>query len=202
MSSRALPQYKAAILCAALLLAPMRPACAGEPRLSDPREAYHRQIVAVAEGWKSVVQLKSLRSDPAFEALASMASSHINDCVDFLANGNHSLFERDFAILSMYKLQLDDYIAFLREMLGLYHRGQISINELIEAAAPPTTLVPSVTFDNYDNPQVHALLKYIAAQPGVDDLNKSYLAFVMEGGGFWYRTDRRIHAVFEFGGIN
>ncbi|MGP0057852.1 MAG: hypothetical protein ACLPID_00985 [Beijerinckiaceae bacterium] len=161
------------------------------------------QVIAISKRSEGAVTLKGLWSSSDFDVLAVQAPAHIDDCFRFLADPNHTRIQKRFAIYSMYKLPLRDYLAFVRKILDLYDRGYATTDELLAAVAEKrlSVLPRSVIFDNYDDPEVQALLKDISVRHGWSQDERLILARVMEGGGFEYRFRKHRDAVMRYLGL-
>jgi hypothetical protein len=163
---------------------------------------YSQQVIAVAKGLEGTITLKGLWTASDFDVLASMAPAHVDDCLKFLEDPEHTAVQKAFAIWSMYKLPPRDYLTFVREALALYDRGASSGKELVTAVTPRQYIVPkNAIFDNYDDPEVRTLLHEIAARPGLSEQNRRSINWVMEGGGYEYRFNKNAHAIMRYLGV-
>jgi phytoene dehydrogenase-like protein len=62
-------------------------------------------------------------SGKSFDELAAAAAENIDFCIRYLAEGKDAGREKLIALYSMYKLDVDDYVVFIRKLAKLYHSG-------------------------------------------------------------------------------
>jgi len=77
-------------------------------------------------------------------------------------------------------------ISWMRPLLALYDQGRISDGLLVSGVMPlPNYIAPkAVIFENFERPEVQALLDDIASRPGLSKNSRSHLAF-RKGLGLW-----------------
>ena len=71
-----------------------------------------------------------------FEQLVDASARNPDFCIRFLSEKKHSERQRHVAILSMYRLSIDQYVVFVRSLATLRDRGLISPEELISGFYP------------------------------------------------------------------
>lgn len=154
----------------------------------DTYTAFADRVLAAEKPLEKVATWKGLMEYPAFDALASDAPAHVDDCIRFLADHNHTGLQKKFVTYAMYKTPLRDYVDFVRKLAALYDRDRSVGRFIIVAIIPHPSHVPNnPIFDNYSRPEVRQLLKEIAERPGWSDDDKYSLAWVRNGGDIWYK---------------
>jgi uncharacterized protein (DUF885 family) len=97
----------------------------------------------------------------AFEKLADSNTESPELCIRFLSEKEHAEYQKYLAILSMYKLSIEQYVAFVRNLAALRDRGLISPKELLEGVLPRFS---DLVIEQYQNSKIQALLKEIEAR--------------------------------------
>lgn len=167
-------------------------------RAADAYAAYADRVIAAEKSLESAATWKGLIGYPTFNALASDAGAHVDDCIRFLADPDHTDLQKLLLTYAMYKAPLNEYLDFVRKLAALYDRDPSFGHLIIVAILPHPSHVPSnPIFDNYGRPEVQQLLKEIAARPGWSENSKSNIAWVMEGGDLKYK----MHATLQYFGI-
>jgi hypothetical protein len=166
---------------------------------ADAYAAYAERVIATEKSLDAAATWKGLIGYPTFNALASDAGAHVDDCIRFLADPDHTYLQKLLLTYAMYKAPLNDYLDFVRKLAALGDRDQSVRHLIIVAIVPHPSHVPSnPIFDNYKRPDVQKLLKEIAARPGWDTSDKYGFAAVMEGDHF-YATWFRFGILYVFG---
>jgi hypothetical protein len=154
----------------------------------DDSADFAAHVIDVSRASEHAVTEKGLWTGYDFDVLAVEAPAHVDDCVAFLADPDHTWHQKDIAILAMYKLSLPDYITFVRKLIDLYDRGLITKNLLLQSIfVMPHVLPLNQLFDHHDDPSVQTLLRDVEARPGWDNHDKWYLDWVKNGGDFYYK---------------
>lgn len=179
MRLRAWPILRNIGLCLALFcVAACKPD--GSSQVKTPYDQYEAQVIAADGLIVRESELEGLWRLPEFDAFASRAQQHIDDCIKFITDPKHKHSAKYLAIRAMYKLPLPDYLALVRKLLALYDRDHDVGDMLIEALLPHPSLVPqNPIFVNRNQPEVLSLLKEIAARPGWDGWRKDQLDWIM-----------------------
>ena len=124
-------------------------------------QAYVDKIAQSARddaGWRPP---KALPPGESFEELAAAGAKNIDLCIRFLTESKDSGRQREIAIYAMYKLDVDDYVVFVRKLANLYHTGLLHQAELSRGIYYRYS---DLVIEQYQNPKIQALLKEIAAQ--------------------------------------
>lgn len=158
-------------------------------------DEFVRQVTVIAQRLAPIPSWKGVGYSPDFIALTSDYRIHIDDCIAYLSQSGHSNVERDVALLLMARLPLEDQIVFVRKLLDLYDRGAISSDELAVSVTPHVTIVPSVVFDNYDDPAVRSLYDDILKRPGIEDRSRKFIEWSRNGGDLKFKIKRWVHAL-------
>lgn len=144
-------------------------------------ERYETQVLAIRKSIAHDAQLEGLWRRPEFDALASQAAQHIDDCFKFVADPKHEVFAKELAIWAMYKLPLPDYLAFVRRLVDLHNADSDGVSEAL--VSRPSILPNHPIFANRKQPVVRSLLSEIVTQKQVDkstlDWLKYYLNWLM-----------------------
>jgi len=147
-------------------------------------QAYVDKIAQAARddaGWRPP---KALPPGEAFEELAAAGAENIDLCIRFLAENAENADtgrQRQIAIYSMYKLDVDGYVVFVRKLANLYHTG------LLHHAAWSRAIYyrySDLVIEQYQNPKIEALLKEMAAQEDIPPDVKEDIRYIRSGEGF------------------
>jgi hypothetical protein len=121
-----------------------------------------------------------------FEKLADASTESPELCVRFLSEKKYTKHQRYLAMLSMYKLSIEQHVAFVRNLATLRDRGLISPEELMEGLLPRFS---DLVIERYQNPKIQALLKEIEAQDDFPAEMKTTIRSFRSGQRFaWRRT--------------
>lgn len=162
MRLRAWPILQSLGLCLALLFI--------VAHVAAPYERYEAQVLAIRKSIAHDAQLVGLWRQPEFDALASQAAQHIDDCLKFVADPKHENFEKYLAIWAMYKLPLPDYLIFVRRLVDLHAVDRDGVSRtLTEALMPHQSFFPdNPIFSNRKGQEVRSFFNEIAAQKQAD----------------------------------
>src|SRR5271163_979686 len=131
---------RSVVLCVVLLLA-LADCAMAEPSAQNTYEGFAERLVATERLWYGGAAWKELWSAPEFDALASEAPAHVDDCIESLADPNYTNRQKLFAIHTMYKTPLRDYLVFVRKLLDLVDRGYVPKAHLLHAVFPMTNII-------------------------------------------------------------
>jgi len=125
-----------------------------------------------------------------FRELADAGAESIDLCIRFLAE-NKEMPQRGTALSSMYKLDVDRYVVFVRKLAKLYHSGLLSERELSGGIQYRYSDLP---VEQYNNPKIQALFKEMVAQEDIPPDIKEEIRYIRSGEGFarkrWNDFDR------------
>jgi hypothetical protein len=110
---------------------------------------------------------KDLPPGDSFKELAAAGAENIDLCIRFLAESaeNADIWrQRAIAIYSMYQLDVDGYVVFVRKLANLYHTGLLHHAEWSRAIHYRYS---DLVIEQYQNPKIAALFKEIAAQEDI-----------------------------------
>ena len=96
----------------------------------DNYRAHVEKIAQAARddaGWRPP---QGLPRGESFRELAAAGAQNIDLCIRFLAESKDTGRQRGIAIDSMYKLDVDDYVVFVRKLTKLYQTGLLHQLEL------------------------------------------------------------------------
>jgi hypothetical protein len=147
----------------------------------DNYRAYVDKIVQAARddaGWRPP---KDLPPGESFEELAAAGAKNIDLCIRFLAESKDTGRQRGIAITSMYKLDVDDYVVFVRKLAKLYHTGLL---HQLEFSRGIYYRYSDLVIEQYQNPKIEALLKEMAAQEDIPPDVKADIRYIRSGEGF------------------
>jgi hypothetical protein len=150
-------------------------------------EAYADKVVATDRNHERVgVSVYGWLGMQEFEKLADASTESPELCVRFLSEKKYTKHQRYLAMLSMYKLSIEQHVAFVRNLAALRDRGLISPEELMEGLLPRFS---DLVIEQYQNPKIQALLKEIEAQDDFPAEMKTTIRSFRSGQRFaWRRT--------------
>jgi hypothetical protein len=115
-----------------------------------------------------------------FQELVDAGAGSIDLCIRFLAE-NKEMPQRGTALSSMYKLDVDRYVVFVRKLAKLYHSGLLSEREL---SGGIHYRYSDLVIEQYNNQKIQALLKEMAAQEDIPPNIKEEIRYIRSGDGF------------------
>jgi hypothetical protein len=120
-------------------------------------------------------------SGESFDELAAAGAENIDFCIRYLAESKENERQRFIAFTSMYKLDVDHYVVFVRKLVELHHRGLLSDGGLSYGLRPRYS---DLVIEQYQNPKIEALLKEMAAQEDIPPDVKADIRYIRSGEGF------------------
>jgi hypothetical protein len=153
----------------------------------SPDGVYADKVIAIDRLAGDVVAVDGFRYDEEFVELANEGAQHIDDCIRFLSEQGHTPQQRLIAILSMYKLGVHDYVAFLRKFEELFNRGLVSEFELKRGIV---SRFSDVIVENYTEIDVQNCLKELKALSTIPPSMKSYIESILSGAALQSKRER------------
>ncbi len=119
------------LLCLGCVFAPCLNVCSAasnESETSPPldEDNYRAYVEKIAKATRDNAGYRAPQYPPSgesFEELAAAGAENIDLCIRFLAESKDTGRQRPIAIYSMYKLDVDHYVVFVRKLAKLYHNG-------------------------------------------------------------------------------
>ena len=148
---------------------------------TEPNEmSYAQRIVAIDSSIGYLYARVSLLGEPSFGELAEEGNRNVDACLKFLASPQYSEQQRLIAILSMHKLNLQDYVDFLQRMVDLLDRRLISPEELGFAVFPSSNF-SNLLIEHYANSNVRRVLSQIVARTDFPPRLKPGVLHILSG---------------------
>jgi hypothetical protein len=160
---------------------------ASPPLDEDKYQAYVEKIAKATREDADRIAPQFPPSGETFDELAAAGAENIDLCIRFLAESKDTGRQRAMAIYSMYKLDVDDYVVFVRKLAKLYHSGLLSQRELSDAIY---FRYSHVAVEHYNNPKIQALFKEMAAQEDIPPDIKEEIRYIRSGEGFAEKRKR------------
>jgi hypothetical protein len=154
---------------------------ASAPLDEDRYQAYVEKIAKAIRDDASYPAPKNLPSSKSFEELAAAGAENIDLCIRYLAESKETGRQRGIAIYSMYQLDVDHYVVFVRKLAKLYHTGLLHQRELDVAIYYRYSDLP---IEQYNNPKIQTLFKEMAAQDDIPTDVKASIRYIRSGEGF------------------
>jgi hypothetical protein len=146
-------------------------------------EAYADKVIAVDRNHENVgAKVYGYLGMQVFEKLADASTESPELCVRFLSEKKYTEHQRFLAILSMYKLSIEQYVAFVGDLAALRDRGLISPEELMRGVLPRLSM--KMVFEHYQDKGIQALFKEMAAQEDIPPDIKATIRYIRSGEGF------------------
>jgi hypothetical protein len=143
-------------------------------------EAYADKVIAVDRKRELAgVSVFNYVGMPEFEKLVAASSESPELCVRFLSEKKYTEHQRFMAMLSMYKLSIEQHVAFVRNLATLRDRGLISPEELMSGLLP--RLSTMMVFEHYQDKGVQSLLKEMEARDDIGPSSKSLIRSILSG---------------------
>lgn len=146
-------------------------------------EAYADKVVATDRNHERVgVSVYGWLGINNFQQLVDASARNPDFCIRFLSEKKYTEHQRYLAILSMYKLSIEQYVAFVRNLATLRDRGLISPEELKRGVVPRLSM--KVIFEHYQDKGIQALFKEMAAQEDIPPDIREEIRYIRSGEGF------------------
>jgi hypothetical protein len=143
-------------------------------------EAYADKVVATDRNHERVgVSVYGWLGINNFQQLADASTESPELCVRFLSAKKYTEHQRFLAMLSMYKLSIEQYVAFVRNLATLRDRGLISPEELMSGVLP--RLSTMMVYEHYQDKTVQSLLKEMEARDDIGPSSKSEIRSILSG---------------------
>lgn len=150
-------------------------------------EAYADKVIAVERKRELAgVSVYNYVGMQVFEKLADASTESPELCIRFLSEKEHTEYQRYLAMLSMYKLSIEQYVAFVRNLAALRDKGLISPKELLEGLLPRFS---DLVIEQYQNSKIQALLKEIEARDDFSAEMKTTIRSFRSGERFAWRRE-------------
>jgi hypothetical protein len=185
-------------LCLGSAFAPclnIRSAASNESEVSAPldEDTYQAYVEKIAKVERDIIYTDRPEDLPhlkSFQELAAAGTESIDLCIRYLAK-SEATGRRWIAISSMYKLDVDHYVGFVRRLAKLHHSGLLYGNELSPGIHGGYSDLP---VEQYNNPKIQTLFKQLAAQEDIPPDIKETIRYIRSGEGFarkrWKDFDR------------
>jgi hypothetical protein len=154
---------------------------ASAPLDEDRYQAYVEKIAKATREDADRIAPQFPPSGETFDELAAAGAENIDFCIRYLAESKETGRQKLTALYSMYKLDVDDYVVFVRKLTKLYHSGLLGPRELSDAIYYRYSLV---AVEKYNNPKIQALFKEMAAQEDIPPDIKEEIRYIRSGEGF------------------
>jgi hypothetical protein len=118
-------------------------------------------------------------SGEAFDELAAAGAENIDLCIRYLTESTETGRQKSIAIYSMYQLDVDHYVVFVRKLANLYHSGLVYPRELSNGIYRYSDL----PLEQYNNPKVQALFKEMSREDFPPDISEE-IRYIRSGEGF------------------
>jgi hypothetical protein len=160
---------------------------ASAPLDEDRYQAYVEKIAKATREDADRIAPQYPPSGETFDELAAAGAENIDLCIRYLAESKETGRPRAMALYSMYKLDVDDYVVFVRKLTKLYHSGLLGPRELSGAIY---FRYSHVAVEHYNNPKIQALFKEMAAQEDIPPDIKEEIRYIRSGEGFAEKRKR------------
>jgi hypothetical protein len=164
---------------------------ASPPLDEDKYQAYVEKIAEATRENADSIAPQFPPSGKSFDELAAAAAKNIDFCIRYLAEGKGTGRQPLIALYSMYQLDVDDYVVFVRKLTKLYQSGLLGPRELSGAIY---FRYSHIAVEKYNNPKIQALFKEMAAQEDLPPDIKETIRYIRSGEGFakkrWNDFDR------------
>jgi hypothetical protein len=153
---------------------------ASAPLDEDKYRAYVEKIAKVERDVIYTYTPEDLPYLKSFQELAGAGAENIDLCIRYLAKSD-ATGQRWIAISSMYQLDVDHYVVFVRRLAKLHHSGLLYGNELSPGIHGRYS---DLVLEQYQNPKIQALFKEMAAQEDIPPDIKAEIRYIRSGEGF------------------
>jgi hypothetical protein len=153
----------------------------GGPSDAGAYQDYADNVIAFERSYQasSPVSVYGYIGMASFEKIADAGVGNPMLCVRFLSEAKYTESQRRIAILAMYKLSVDQYVAFVRDLAKLRDRGLISPKELKSGLYPRLSV--NTVYEHYQDKGVRLLLSEIAARDDVGSSDKDEIRRILSG---------------------
>jgi hypothetical protein len=156
-------------------------------------EAYADKVVATDRNYERIgVSVYGWLGINNFQQLVDASAGNPDFCIRFLSDKKYSERQRHVAILSMYRLSIDQHVVFVRNLMKLRDQDLITPEELLSGLYP--RLSPNVVYEHYQDKSIQSLLREMEARDDIDPSFKPHMRSILSGEGFarkrWKDFDR------------
>jgi hypothetical protein len=177
------------VLCLGCALAPCLNVASAAPNGTetspsldeDKYQAYVEKITKATRDNVDRIAPQYPPSGETFDELAATGAANIDLCIRYLAESKGTEPPTFIAFTSMYKLDVDHYVVFVRKLVELHHRGLLSDGGLSYGLRPRYS---DLVIEQYQNPKIEALLKEMSAQEDIPPDIKEEIRYIRSGAGF------------------
>jgi hypothetical protein len=143
-------------------------------------EAYAEKVVATDRNYERIgVSVYGWLGISNFQQLVDASAGNPDFCIRFLSDKNHSERQRHVAILSMYKLSIDQHVSFVRNLAKLRDQALISPEELEHALFPRFSV--DMIYENYQDKRIRLLLGEMEARDDIRPGLRSEIPSILSG---------------------
>ena len=144
-------------------------------------QVYANSVIAFAR-LSGASQALSVYADLGSEGFQKLVDASVESpelCIRFLSEKKYTEGQRRIAIRAMYKLSIDQHVAFVRILAKLRDEGLISPEELEYALFPRFSV--DMIYENYEDKRIRLLLGEIEARDDIRPGLKSEIASILSG---------------------
>lgn len=150
----------------------------GQANSEETVASYTEKVLAIDRRLGHSLSTPSVLDNPLFDDLASHGAENIDNCIAFLSSRPRTAQQRMIAILSMYKLSLNDYLRFMEGVSGIIRHIYFTRHEVNLAIGMEYS--QTVLIENYEDKRVQKVLKSIA-EKSIDPEVKADIEAVLSG---------------------
>lgn len=153
----------------------------GSPSDVSGYQAYADKIIAFERSYYAIspVSVYGYLGMESFEKIADASVEHPERCIRFLSDKKYTEGQRRIAFLAMYRLSIDQYVTFVRDLATLRDKGLISPEELKRGLYPRLSV--DMVYEHYQDKRIQALLKEMEARDDMSSDDKAEIRSILSG---------------------
>lgn len=143
-------------------------------------EAYADKVVATDRNRERIgVSVYGWLGLNNFQQLVDASARNPDFCIRFLSDKKHSERQRHVAILSMYRLSIDQHVVFVRNLMKLRDQNLITPEELSSGLYPRLSV--DLVFRNYQDVRIRLLLREMKLRHDIGSADRDEIERILSG---------------------
>ena len=143
-------------------------------------EAYADKVVATDRNYERVgVSVYGWLDINNFKQLVDASARNPDFCIRFLSEKKHSERQRHVAILSMYRLSINQHVVFVRNLMKLRDQDLISPEELLSGLYPRLSI--NLVVRNYQDTRIRLLLREMQLRHDIGLADRDEIDRILSG---------------------
>lgn len=173
------------IIIISTVCAQCEPACsdAASTDRSDQFIKFTQDIRAIDEEGNFTLSFAFLLGSAKFRNLWEDSRDNVDSCIRYISEPDHTYQQREIALHSMSKLDVEHYVDFAQKLSELLGKHLINYYEFYSAIIPTYEFSPTAV-ENYKNPHIRDVLGRVRGRPEIDAAGKAGIDNILSGAAY------------------